>query len=39
MIRSHTRELSAPYDSADGDGDELNRLAFKADGYFYKATQ
>ena len=34
MIRSHTREVSAPDDAADSEGDELDRLAFKADGHF-----
>ena len=34
MIRSHTREVSTPDNAAEGDGDELDRLAFKADGHF-----
>jgi RNA polymerase sigma-70 factor (ECF subfamily) len=34
IIRSHTREVSVPNFEGDDEGDELDRLAFKADGHF-----
>jgi RNA polymerase sigma-70 factor (TIGR02943 family) len=33
-LRSHSREVAAPLDELDSDGDELDRLVFKADGHF-----
>ena len=34
VIRSNTREVSAPDSAADNEGDELDKLVFKADGHF-----
>lgn len=34
MIRVHTREVSAPDSGDDLDGEEMDRLDFKADGHF-----
>lgn len=34
LIRSNSREVSAPDLEADYEGDELDKLAFKADGHF-----
>ena len=34
MIRANTRTLSTTDDSADHEGDELDKLAFQADGHF-----
>ena len=34
MIRSNTREVSATDQDIEHEGDELDRLAFKADGHF-----
>lgn len=39
LIRSHCREVATldHHDESDGEGDELDRLAFKADGHFAEA--
>eukprot|EP01031_Cornospumella_fuschlensis_P010621 gene10621-13001_t len=34
MIRSNTREVSATDADTDSEGEELDRIAFKADGHF-----
>ena len=34
MIRTHAREVTTPDLASDGEGDELDRLAFQADGHF-----
>jgi RNA polymerase sigma-70 factor (ECF subfamily) len=34
LIRSNTREMAAPDEGGDSEGDELDKLAFKADGHF-----
>lgn len=34
MIRSNTREVARPDEDSDSEGDELDKLGFKADGHF-----
>lgn len=34
LIRCNTREMATPDSDADNEGDELDKLAFKADGHF-----